>query len=47
MATTVKRTISLRPEQAEWLKEHPEVNFSGYVQRWLDNLIEAYAGKLS
>lgn len=42
MAASVKRTISLRPDQDDWLKAHPEINFSGHIQRWLDKLIEAY-----
>jgi len=38
----VKRTITIREDQDAWLKAHPEINLSGHIQRWLDNLIEAY-----
>ena len=43
--TTAKRSISLRPDQVAWLAAHPEVNLSGYIQRWLDGLIDAIDGR--
>ena len=39
------RTISLKPEQAAWLKEHKDVNFSKLCQRWLSAYILAYEGE--
>jgi hypothetical protein len=45
MPASRKRAITIRPDQQTWLEGHPEVNFSGQVQRWLDALIEAADGK--
>lgn len=45
MAASCKRTITLPPDQDAWLREHPEVNFSGQVQVWLANFIAAYEGR--
>ncbi len=37
---TVKRTITVREDQDNWLKNHLEINFSGFVQTKLDLLIK-------
>jgi hypothetical protein len=37
-----RRKITLPDEQDLWLKQHPEVNFSGLVQVWLARYIQAY-----
>ena len=42
--TSVKATITIRDDQKAWLKDHPEFNFSGAVQRWLDNYIAGFEG---
>ncbi|MCK9569644.1 hypothetical protein M0R72_11945 [Candidatus Pacearchaeota archaeon] len=41
-----KKSITIREDQASWLEEHPEINLSGHVQRWLDKLIGAVDGEL-
>ena len=40
-----KKTITIRADQEALLKEHPEINLSGQVQRWLDKLFEALDGR--
>ena len=35
----VPRTISIRPDQDEWLKQRPTVKLSSRVQDWLDELM--------
>jgi len=35
-----KKAITIRQDQADWLAAHPEINFSGLVQKWLDDLVE-------
>jgi hypothetical protein len=32
----VRKTITIRKDQAEYLKSHPEINFSAWVQVNLD-----------
>jgi len=34
------KVVSIREEQDRWLKEHKSINFSGFVQEKLDELIE-------
>lgn len=38
----MRRNVNIREEQQEWLQNHPEINFSGYVQKKLDELMETY-----
>lgn len=38
-ARKVPRTISIRPDQDEWLKQRPTVKLSSRVQDWLDELM--------
>jgi len=38
----VKKTVTIRQDQDVWIKKHPEINLSGQIQHWLDNLIDAY-----
>jgi hypothetical protein len=40
-----KATITIRDDQKVWLKDHPGINFSGMIQRWLDNYMRAYEGR--
>ena len=35
----VKKSITIRDDQNEWLKIHTDINFSGFVQEKLDILI--------
>jgi hypothetical protein len=35
----VPRTISIRPDQDEWLKQRPTMKLSSRVQDWLDELM--------
>lgn len=37
-----RRKITLPDEMDIWLKQHPEVNFSGLVQVWLSRYIQTY-----
>ena len=32
--------VTIREDQDKWLKEHRSINFSGFVQEKLDELIE-------
>jgi hypothetical protein len=34
-----KRYVSIRPDQAKWLEDHPEINVSGLLQKCLDKQI--------
>jgi len=44
MAGYVKRGISIRKDQADWLKTHPEVNVSGLLQKCIDELMKKERG---
>ena len=39
-SSIIRRTISIRPDQDAWLKNHRELNFSAFVQKKLDEEIE-------
>lgn len=36
---TISRNITIRKDQDKWIRNHPEINFSGFVQKKLDDLI--------
>ena len=36
----VRRMISIRDDQDKWLESHKEINFSGWVQKKLDEEID-------
>ena len=40
MSNYVNTIVSVRKDHKEWLKEHPEINFSGFVRVKLQELIE-------
>jgi hypothetical protein len=43
--TFTKKTITIRADQEARLKEYPEINLSGQVQKWLDKLFDALDGR--
>lgn len=40
MAAYQKKAVTIRQDQAEWLATHTEINFSGLIQKKLDDLME-------
>ena len=40
MSEMKPKFVSIREDQDKWLKEHKSVNFSGFVQEKLDELIK-------
>lgn len=45
MSNYVRKTITIRADQAQWVKEHPELNFSALVQRAVDEYLKAFDAK--
>ena len=43
MTTLVKRSVYITVEQANWLKEHPEFNLSGYLRSRLTKAMEDFS----
>ena len=35
-----KMTITIRDDQKAWIKDHPEFNLSGLVQKCIDKIME-------
>lgn len=34
------RSVTIRPDQDEWLRSHKELNFSAFIQKKLDEVID-------
>ena len=35
--TNPRLSVTIRPDQADWLREHPEINISGLLQAAIDH----------
>jgi hypothetical protein len=39
---TVSRNITIRKDQDKWIRNHTEINFSGFVQTKVDELVNNF-----